>query len=236
VDGLKSASCDGAQFSTCCALLQFFLTQDHRGMHVVRKASFTATPWKNGGGITHEAIRVPAGGDPFRWRLSVAQIEASGPFSDFSAYNRTTVLLRGAGMRLNFANGERAHLREVGDVVEFDGALATQCELLAGACVDLNLIVAKSMVKVGVRVERLPAALALGAARNESTLVFCIDGTVAVGSDSGESAVLEQWDLAVVSHAAGGVIKPMPQYPATTQAPAAPGVPPLVFLATLNDT
>src|SRR5487761_2399951 len=43
-------------------------------MRIVRRSSFTATRWKNGGGITHEAIRVPDGADPQRWRLSVADL------------------------------------------------------------------------------------------------------------------------------------------------------------------
>jgi environmental stress-induced protein Ves len=54
-------------------------------MQLVRKESFTTTPWKNGGGITHEAIRVPPAPHPLRWRISVAQIGQSGPFSVLQA-------------------------------------------------------------------------------------------------------------------------------------------------------
>src|SRR6266568_2999843 len=108
-------------------------------LQIIRKSSFTATPWKNGGGITHEAIRVPASGDAYRWRVSVAHIDASGPFSEFAAYNRKMVLLRGAGIELRFADGTHKALRKVGELAEFDGALAAHCELLNGPCVDLNL-------------------------------------------------------------------------------------------------
>ena len=62
-------------------------------LQVIRRASFTATPWKNGGGITHEALRVPASEYPFRFRVSVAHIDASGPFSEFAEYQRKMVLL-----------------------------------------------------------------------------------------------------------------------------------------------
>jgi uncharacterized protein len=95
-----------------------------------RKSSFVATPWKNGGGITHEAIRVPASSDPFRWRVSVAHVDASGPFLELSEYNRKIVLLRGAGIELRFADRTRKTLRKSGDLAEFDGALATYWELL----------------------------------------------------------------------------------------------------------
>ncbi len=97
-------------------------------LKIVRKGSFTATPWKNGGGITHEAFRVPAAGDPFRWRVSVAHIEASGPFSEFAAHERKMVLLQGAGVELRFADGVKQTLREVGQLIQFDGAVAAHCE------------------------------------------------------------------------------------------------------------
>src|SRR5277367_1206489 len=97
-------------------------------VRIIRQSEFTATPWKNGGGITHEAIRVPADGDPFRWRVSVAHIDASGPFSEFAEYNRKMVLLQGAGIDLRFGDGTHKALRKVGELVEFDGALAAHCE------------------------------------------------------------------------------------------------------------
>ena len=193
-------------------------------LQVIRKASFTATPWKNGGGITHEAIRVPASGDPFRWRVSVAHIDASGPFSEFAEYNRKMVLLRGAGIELRFADGTHKTLRKVGELVEFDGALAAHCELLNGPCVDLNLMVSKPD-GVAVRVERFIESLAVSAARNETTLVFAIDRRLALGITTGKTVTLEPWDLAVLSHCSGRLsrLESVHSSPSTT-----------VFVATLK--
>jgi environmental stress-induced protein Ves len=182
-------------------------------LQIIRKASFRATPWKNGGGITHEAIRVPVRGEPsgeppgkppgkpFHWRVSVAHIDASGPFSEFAEHHRTMVLLRGAGIELRFGSGKTRTLAEPGEWVEFDGAEATYCELLQGPCVDLNLMVLKSE-SVAARVERFAASLAVSAARDETTLVFAIDSrcTLDIGA---ESEILEPWDLALLSHCAG---------------------------------
>ena len=53
-------------------------------MQIIHPASFVARPWKNGGGITHEVIRVPADPEDFRWRVSMAEVAASGPFSRFT--------------------------------------------------------------------------------------------------------------------------------------------------------
>ncbi len=191
-------------------------------MQIIRQSDFKTTPWKNGGGITHEAIRVPASGDSFLWRLSVACIDRSGPFSDFAGYNRTMVLLQGKGAALKFARGGPRLLREVGDMAQFDGALATQCELENGPCVDLNLMAAKTLPDVRARVLRLQGPLALAAA-DGSTLVFPIDASVVLHVD-GESATLERWDVAVVSHPADN---------AASLAPCDGGAPARVFLATV---
>jgi uncharacterized protein len=173
-------------------------------LQIIRKSSFKATPWKNGGGITHEAIRVPESGDPFRWRVSVAHIEASGPFSEFAEHNRKMVLLKGAGIELHFADGVRKSLRRVGELLEFDGAIATRCELLSGPCVDLNLMVAKSDSAVA-KVERFIESIAVRASRNETTLVFPIDRKIALQITAGKTATLEPWDLAVLSQCAGRI-------------------------------
>jgi len=195
-------------------------------LRIIRKSSFTATPWKNGGGITHEAIRVPENGDPFRWRVSVAHIDASGPFSDFAAYDRKMVLLRGAGIDLRFAGGEHRTLRKAGDLVEFDGALSTYCELLDGPCVDLNLMVAKQH-PAAVRVEHFIESLALRASRGETLLALAIDRKVALTVNAGKTVTLEPWDLALLSQCSGR----LDRLESTNSSSASTSV----FLATLAD-
>jgi environmental stress-induced protein Ves len=192
-------------------------------LQIIRQSSFTATPWKNGGGITHEARREPAGAGEFRWRVSVAHIEVSGPFSDFAAYNRKMVLLQGAGLELRGANGMKKTLRQVGDLAEFDGAVATQCELLDGPCVDLNLMVAKSD-RVAVRVERLIEPQAIRVPSDETQLIFPIDHGIELAVDDGRSVTLEPWDLAQMSHCSGHL----------SRLGSAGSSPAAVFLATLK--
>lgn len=195
-------------------------------LRIIPQGSFTATPWKNGGGITHEAIRVPAGDGPFRWRVSVAHIDASGPFSDFAAYNRTMVLLRGAGLELSFADGEKQMLRRVGEVAQFDGALPTYCQLLNGPCVDLNLMVSKSDA-VAAGVQRFTEPLTVNATPGESTLIFSLYESVVLETTTWESATLEPWDLAVLSGCGARLRTLESVYPAPPPAPA------YVFIATV---
>jgi environmental stress-induced protein Ves len=171
-------------------------------MRIVRQSQFKSSPWKNGGGITHEAMRSPPRGDAFRWRVSVAHIDTSGPFSDFAGYARTMVLLRGAGVALKLSDGTRRIMRAAGDAAQFDGALGVECELLNGPCVDLNLMTSNAMGPVRARVERLHGPLAYALGTGESMLVFPVDGAVEIRADDGDAAVLEPWDLAVLAGAA----------------------------------
>jgi environmental stress-induced protein Ves len=194
---------------------------------VLRRASFKTIPWKNGGGLTHEAIRVPEAGDAFRWRISVAEIGASGAFSDFRGYQRKMVLLRGLGLTLCFADGEQRRLRQVGDLVEFDGARSAHCELSGGPCVDLNLMVADAIPGVRVRVQRLTAALAVDSQAGESLVIFAVAGAVRIEAADAEPVTLDPWDLAIVSRAEPAV---------TWLRPPAAAAAAQVFIANLRDT
>jgi environmental stress-induced protein Ves len=178
-------------------------------LKIIRKLSFTAIPWKNGGGVTHEAIRVPSGGDSFLWRVSVAHIDSSGPFSDFAGYRRNMVLLQGLGLTLKFGNGEQCALRKIGDSVEFDGSFATHCDLLNGPCVDLNFMSSKS-VQASARVVRVHESLPVRVDHTEAALIFSIEAPLSLESDAGDIVRLEPWDLAMVSHGAArlGRIEP----------------------------
>jgi uncharacterized protein len=196
-------------------------------LRIIRKSSFTPKPWKNGGGVTHEVTRVPADGDTFAWRVSVAHIDASGPFSDFSGYDRKMVLLKGEGVELEFADGGRRSLRRPGDLAEFDGALPVHCTLLGGPCVDLNLMVAKAHAARAAVRRFTPTqdGLSASASCGESTLIFSIDDAIAVTGAGNKPVLLEPWDLAVLSSGSVQV---------TQQASSLPSSGSTVFFATVS--
>lgn len=195
------------------------------GLKIIRRATFKATPWKNGGGVTHEAIRVPKVGDPFDWRVSVAQIEKSGPFSDFAGYRRKMVLLKGTGIELKFGDGQQQRLNQVGDMAEFDGALATHCNLLSGPCMDLNLMVADER-QVKARVERIRGPVDVGASELQTTLIFSMESALEVKRSNGEIALLGPWDLGVINDFYGQVVSSQAAISTTPRA---------VFFATISD-
>ena len=140
---------------------------------------------------------MPADGALFDWRISVASIERPGPFSDFSGYARTMVLLAGGGVRLSSSGAPDLLLRKPGDLIRFDGARAVQCDLLDGACRDLNLMVAKRLGEVDARVEAASHRPELRVGSRKTMVLFCVSGAVSLAWGGAQLAQLEQWDTAV---------------------------------------
>ncbi|MFG2781781.1 HutD family protein [Streptomyces prunicolor] len=101
----------------------------------------TAVPWKNGGGVTREIAAWPegAGMDDFAWRVSLAEVAADGPFSDFPDVDRTLTVVEGAGMDLT-VGGARWLVNTRYEPRDFRGDVPTDCRLLDGPVVNLNVM------------------------------------------------------------------------------------------------
>ncbi len=116
--------------------------------HTVHLADVPATRWRNGGGMTRELAAWPTDGD-WQWRMSVAEVGASGPFSRFEGVTRWFAVLQGAGVTLDVRtpgdsgeNGACEHcLTQHEPALCFDGGATTQCTLIDGPTQDFNLMV-----------------------------------------------------------------------------------------------
>lgn len=122
--------------------------------NIVRLADTPATPWRNGGGVTRELAMWPDAGD-WAWRMSVADVDQSGPFSIFEGIERWFAVLEGAGVQLDVA-GVPHRITAGGAPLFFDGGAATGCELIRGKTRDFNLMVRRGpkpsrMVRVAGR-------------------------------------------------------------------------------------
>lgn len=95
--------------------------------------------WANGGGWTTEIIAEPAG-DQWDWRLSVADVEAAGPFSLFPDVDRSIALIRGNGFALTVAGDDEQVIDVPFQPFRFAGDRATTCRLLDGPVIDVNLM------------------------------------------------------------------------------------------------
>ena len=116
----------------------------------VRAADVAPQPWRNGGGRTRELLAWPVGPE-WRLRISLADIDADGPFSAFAGVQRWFAVIAGAGVVLRLPGGER-RLTTASAPISFDGADAPGCRLVAGPTRDLNL-----MLRAGTRSSLLRA-------------------------------------------------------------------------------
>ena len=108
-------------------------------MRVIRPAEYRAMPWKNGGGVTTEILASPPSG-AFDWRVSIATVNADGPFSTFTGYERHIMTLTGEGMVLD-VEGRGSFTLEPLRPFSFSGDGQVHGSLLQGAVLDFNLMV-----------------------------------------------------------------------------------------------
>jgi uncharacterized protein len=174
-------------------------------MQVLRESDYVTVPWRNGGGLTREILEVPPHAVAFDWRLSLATIATPGPFSAFDGCDRTLVLVRGAGIELDFGPRGQSILRAPGEVAAFDGGWPTRCTLIDGPSTDLNLIVARARAEARTVILRVATSQIVHTAGWEETLVCCVSGSVQIENATAEAATLSGADVARC-HPADGVM------------------------------
>lgn len=144
-------------------------------MTVITPDQWTAQPWKNGGGVTHELLREPESG-AFSLRVSVADVATDGPFSRFPGIDRSITLIDGHGFRLTRDDGVAVQIDGVGVPFSFHGEDGWTATLVDGPVRDFNVMVDRAVLRAGVQVQRAPCRVHVG-----RWLVFAVDGPLAVG-------------------------------------------------------
>lgn len=107
-------------------------------IELIRADQYTKMLWKNGAGFTLEIARSQGEAD-FDWRISMADVSTSGPFSLFPNKQRIISVLDGQGMVLHVDDLPAKTLNQ-GDIFAFHGESQVQSELVDGVIRDLNLI------------------------------------------------------------------------------------------------
>lgn len=141
-------------------------------------AARVAVPWKNGGGVTREIVASPqgAGMGDFAWRVSLAEVGTDGPFSAFPDVDRTLTLVEGAGMDLTL-DGERRLVNSRYVPRDFRGDVPTDCRLLDGPVVNLNVMWRRGGGRMPPTVAVVRGRLSLPAA---PALIVALDGPAEV--------------------------------------------------------
>lgn len=162
-------------------------------------------PWKNGGGLTWPVAISPEGADlsGFDWRLSLAIVEAEGPFSAFSGVDRLMLVLDGR-IELDIGGNDRLALDETGDAAAFPGDAEATARLPNGPAADVNLMVRRGRFTGVLERRRVQSQAA----------IICQDVTFVLSRAGGLAAVIghEQCELgagdaARVDHARGGLLR-----------------------------
>jgi environmental stress-induced protein Ves len=168
-------------------------------------AERTPQPWKNGGGLTWPLAVSPEGADlsSFDWRLSLAVVEAGGPFSAFPGVDRLMLMLDGR-LELDIAGSDSLALDETGEAVAFPGDAVATARLPNGPAADLNLMVRRGRF-TGV-LERRSVTTQAAIICQDVTFVLSRAGglTATLGT---EHCGLSPGDAARVDHARGGLLR-----------------------------
>jgi environmental stress-induced protein Ves len=160
---------------------------------LISRSDYRVMPWRNGQGTTTEIAVAPGDAGRFRWRLSIADVAVSGPFSDFSGYERVIAVVSGAGMRLAVAGRAPVVLTEGSEPYPFSGDAATECVLLDGPIRDFNLMTDRAFCHGSVLALRFTGAPIVQAiASGVTSLLHAVRGGLTVsGSSFGDWPVPE---------------------------------------------
>ncbi|SFL43492.1 HutD/Ves family protein [Rugamonas rubra] len=166
---------------------------------LIQYASLRPAPWKNGGGSTTEIMVFPpgAGFDGFDWRVSLATIAQSGPFSVFPGIDRTLALVDGDGVLLDFG-GERVVLGADEPVVCFAGEDAVHATVAGGPTTDFNVMTRRGRCRHKLERQEVRGQQAL-ARRSGTTLLFLADGEGLTLRSEQECLALVRFDAVLLS-------------------------------------
>lgn len=180
-----------------------------------------AIPWKNGGGTTRNLAVAPegAGFDDILWRISIAEVRESGPFSRFPGVDRIIVLLEGDGMMLRGVDGSVFSLTAPFAPHAFPGEASIDARLVNGPTADFNVMVRRGQARGSVEAWTSAGELPRGAGE---AVFYCARGCYELLMANRSLQLKEGFMLRIPDLAAG-----------TRLAPAAPGS---ILLSVLIDS
>jgi environmental stress-induced protein Ves len=165
---------------------------------LIQYASLRPAPWKNGGGATTEIAVSPSGAglDDFDWRISLATITQSGPFSSFPGIDRSLALVDGDGVLLDFGD-ERFVLSPSEPLIEFAGEDAVHATVTGALTTDFNVMTRRGRCR-----HRLEPLVVRGSEalkrRSATTLLFLAEGESLTLSSVRERIAMVRYDVVVM--------------------------------------
>jgi len=148
-------------------------------INVFLSATLDRMPWKNGGGVTRQVVCHPPGTtiNNFDWRISIADISSSGPFSLFPGVNRSLTLLSGPGVQLTSDDAHGAPVHTLDSLLapySFSGDVPLYSTLIrdGGHCRDFNVMVRRTIGSPQVSLFTASSAHAAADAEGRDTVTW----------------------------------------------------------------
>ena len=157
----------------------------HTPSQVISRLAYRRERWRNGLGWTREILRLPAQGDDWALRLSVAEIELDAAFSAFPGVERELVLLQGNGVRLRFEDGRVAEVLPPHGRVRFAGEETLHGELVDGTTHDFNLMWKRDLLQAELLHRPLVGSMFFFCEPGVAWALYLLAGHAEFGADSG---------------------------------------------------
>ncbi len=153
---------------------------------------FKIMPWRNGKGLTTELYRLDVNSN-LAFRVSTATVEHSGPFSDFSGYDRTLINLGPGDMRLSLSGEGGHHLRAL-ESLRFDGSLDVYCHVSAPS-EDLNVFCRQEDFRAQTFVRKVAASESVPVVAGCGLLIYVLSGKLHAYQDDQQELALSPREL-----------------------------------------
>ena len=147
-------------------------------LELLRAASRTPVPWKNGGGLTREVAIFPPRSDlqTFDWRISIAEIRGAGAFSRFPGVDRQMMVISGR-LSLAIDAAPAVTLTPESEAVAFPGDVPVLAEPLGTPVTDLNVMTRRARCAAALT-RRLAQPSAMLEPNAGTTLLVALAGLV----------------------------------------------------------
>jgi environmental stress-induced protein Ves len=160
-------------------------------LRIISPSEYRAEKWRNGRGETlvlHTEF-LPHSTD-FAYRVSIAAVDTDGPFSEFSGYDRTLVLLGGNGVTLQHDGKQSDELMSRFSVARFSGDSKTVATLREGPIQDFNLMSHRDSCTTQLDLAGQSAKPDLSI-RSSVLLAYAVDHSIKIRMPSQEAIIIE---------------------------------------------
>jgi environmental stress-induced protein Ves len=175
---------------------------------LIQYASLHPMPWKNGGGCTTEILASPPGAslDDFDFRISLATIAQSGPFSVFPGVDRTLSLVDGGNVVLDVGNERKVALSEREPVVAFPGETRVNATIDGSPTTDFNVMTRRGRCSHQVE-RRMLRDFSTLEPRSALTVLFLAEGESLTVHSARERMAMVRYDAVVLDREEGWTLE-----------------------------